>query len=131
MAKGKKTGGRDIEPGQVLNPNGRPKTPDDIKEARKLNRFEVERAITKYLYCSPKELEAYAREAKNPETELTALDLCVISIVTAAVNRSDMARFNFLLDRTIGKVPTKLEATVENPLVRAVGEVPKERDTHH
>lgn len=25
MAKGKKTGGRDIKPGQVLNPKGRPK----------------------------------------------------------------------------------------------------------
>lgn len=127
MAKGKKTGGKDIQPGEVLNPNGRPKIPDDIKEARSLNKFEVERTITKYLYCSPKELEAYANEAKRKDTDLRAIDMLIISIITTAVNRSDYKRFNFLLDRVIGRVPQKLEATIENPILEGVKAVPPNR----
>ena len=38
----KKTGGRNFVPGVVTNPNGRPKTPPELKALRRLTKAEFE-----------------------------------------------------------------------------------------
>ena len=43
MAKGKKTGGRDMKKGETVNPNGRPKLSEEAKAVKKMT---SEQAIT-------------------------------------------------------------------------------------
>lgn len=97
MAIGKKTGGRDFEPGQSGNPNGRPPTPEDIKQARKLNCAEFERIANKYLHMTHAELGAAVKSGNA-----TVLEMMVASIISKAVTKGDQIRLEFLLKRLIG-----------------------------
>ena len=98
MAIGKKTGGRDIKEGQVLNPLGRPKVPEDIKDARKMNKLEFERLLNKYLSMTAKEINEVLLHPETP-----SLDIIVCQVIIKAAARGDYLRLNFLLDRLIGK----------------------------
>lgn len=106
MAKGKKTGGRDFLPGQSGNPNGQPKVPQEIKDARQLTKLELERLLNKYMVMTKDEVQ---EALKNPATP--ALELMIGSIVAKAVSGGDDKRLNFLLERMIGKVKEKVEHT--------------------
>lgn len=98
MAKGRKTGGRDIKEGQVLNPNGRPVVPPDLKKAREMNKDEFERIANKFLYMNQDEIKyqmAYG--------ELSMIELAVCQLIVIGVNKGDPWRLGFLLDRLLGK----------------------------
>lgn len=92
--------GKPFEKGNAAGKgHGRPPVPVDIKQARSLNRIELERTLNKYLYMTLPELDvAWA----NPNT--TALDRIVMGMVRQAITEGDVPRFNFLLERLIGKV---------------------------
>lgn len=102
MAKGKKTGGRDFEPGESGNPSGRPNLPEEIKQGRKLNNLELEYILTKYLRCS----SAFLMEASRDVT-LPALDQIAIRIILKAIESGDHFRMNFILERLVGKAPDR------------------------
>lgn len=104
MAKGRKTGGRDIKPGTVLNPNGRPKLPEELKEARKARRTDVEIALEKFMGMNMAEVKAYQ---KNPDA--TAFERILVSIIINAVNKGDHSRLSFLLDSWVGPIVKKIE----------------------
>ena len=99
MTKGRKTGGRDIIKGQVLNPNGRPKVPEHIKEARKMTQIKFADILYKHINSTHGELQDMM---DNPETP--ALDMIVVKVLAEAIKHGDEKRLNFILDRTIGKV---------------------------
>ena len=98
MAKGVKTGGRDFEPGQSGNPAGRTPLPEDIKQGRKLNRIELERVLNELIYLTPKEIKA---RVSSPETP--AIEVLAGMIIAKAIQSGDYLRFNFILDRLVGK----------------------------
>lgn len=110
MAKGVKTGGRDIKKGQVLNPDGRPVVPADLRKARVMNRNEFTRITNELLEKSGDELNAILID-KNT----TSLKLIVCKIIVMAVTKGDYQRLNFLLDRIIGPVPKALAVAIEPP----------------
>lgn len=110
MAKGKKTGGRDFKPGWEGG-NGRPRVPEDIKEARKITTIEVERILTELMSMSPSEL---VQIKQNPKS--TMLELMIHSILVNAVNKGDQQRLDFLLQRLIGKVKEKIDIEI-NPFM--------------
>lgn len=112
MAKGRKTGGKDFQPGQSGNPNGRPPLPADIKEMRPLNRLECERALTKYLRMSMKGLRLLIEDES-----LAALDLITIRVILEAHRLGDFMRFDFLLNRLIGKVKDNVEISLPRPTI--------------
>lgn len=97
--KGRKTGGRDFKPGQSGNPNGRPKLPEEVKEAKRLTAAELELKLTEFLKKSREELYAIAKDPKS-----TGMDALVASIMTFGVSKGDHMRMEFLLNRLIGKV---------------------------
>lgn len=99
MTKGRKTGGRDIVKGQVLNPSGRPKLPEYIKEARKMTQVKFADILYKHINSTKIELEKIMNDPKTP-----ALDLIVVMVLAEAVKTGDEKKLNFILDRTIGKV---------------------------
>lgn len=124
MGLGKKTGGRDFQPGQSGNPAGRVKLPPEIKEARKYNKLEVERILSDYMDKSPAEIDL----ALNRQ-DLPAIEIIVAKIVHQAMKRGDQFRFDFLLNRLIGKVKDQVEhsgrVTLES-LVAGSNEEPQE-----
>src|SRR5690606_2138338 len=71
----------------------------EIVQARRMTRAKFEAAANKYLFMSRGEIEAIS---KDPST--TMLDLMIISLITKAIKDGDEKRFDFLLDRLIGKV---------------------------
>lgn len=105
MATGKKTGGKDFEPGQPGGP-GRPPMPLDVKEARKLNQVELHRTLNEFLHCTREKLK---ERVNSPDA--TVFEICLGSIIKNAIDRGDQNRLNFLLDRLVGKSKESIEIT--------------------
>lgn len=99
MAKGFKTGGRNIKKGQVLNPNGRPRVPEYVKSARKLTQVKFAEVLYKYINATFEDLKEVIENPKTP-----SLDLIVVKVLTEAIKHGDEKRLNFILERMIGKV---------------------------
>ncbi len=83
--------------------------PQDLKEARVENANAFESTIYKYLKFTAPELRTILSDPTTP-----ARDLVVIKILARAIEQGDHQRLNFLLERTIGKVVERVEATVTN-----------------
>lgn len=111
MAKGKAPP-HAFKPGQSGNPSGRPKLPEDIKKSRRMNQIEVARILNRFVNLSLDELKA---EMNNPETR--AMELMIGKVMIKAMTDGDHTRFNFILDRMIGKVTDKVEHTLPKPTV--------------
>ena len=96
MAYGKKTGGRDIKKGQVLNPNGARSHDPLVKEIRKMTKETVAEMLQVILHSSPDEIDGY-----KPKT---LLEDWVLKGIIVAKRKGDLTPLNALLDRIIGKV---------------------------
>lgn len=90
--------------GKSGNPSGRPKTPPDILEIRKMNNAEVTRMLNKFSNCTRKELE---QMQSDPNT--MALDLIIIKIMLEGMRSGSLSHLNFVLERMVGKTPDKIE----------------------
>lgn len=101
-----KTGGRDFKKGQSGNPNGRPKMPKELREAKRMRKTEFIGLLVKYLGHTLEELGAAKKDKKTP-----AIDRIVIAIVLNAIKHGDYKRLDFLMDRIIGKVQAKVDMT--------------------
>lgn len=71
---------------------GRPRIPQDIRDARKLNRTEVERVINNMLSWSLSELKAFCQDTEN-----TVFECLVASILAKAIHQGDQQRLDFVL----------------------------------
>lgn len=101
-----------FKPGQSGNPGGKPKVPDDILKARKLNQIELERVVNKYLWLQRDEVQA---AIKDPATPM--MELMVASIVAQAAQKGDQVRLEFILARLIGRVKDTLEVVTPTPFI--------------
>ncbi len=99
MTWGKKTGGKDFGLGGAAGP-GRPALPSDIKDARSLNRQEVERTINSFLYMNKVDIEK-----KLSDKTTTMLEALVGSIILKALATGDQNRMNFLIEQVLGSLP--------------------------
>lgn len=104
MAKGKKTGGKNFALGNCANPGGRPKTPDDVKQGRKLLQTEFERLGQAYALYKRTDLEAVIR---SPDS--TAWEGLVAGLFARAISGS-VAHIKLLLERVLGSVPIHVES---------------------
>jgi hypothetical protein len=82
--------------------------PPDLKKARMENAKEIEAIMYKYMNASPDELKRIFDDKATPTK-----DMIVISILIEAIKNADDKRFEFILNRTIGKVVEKIDHTVE------------------
>lgn len=127
MARGRKTGGKNFKAGQSGNPKGRPPLPVDLKEARELNREELERIINRFLYMTKDEVKAYSQAGTA-----TTLELMVIGLIGKAITHGDHHRLGFIAERLIGKVKQPVEVSATSSLadlVRAAEGGPGDRET--
>lgn len=84
--------------GQSGNPNGRPKVPIDLKEAKNVNKIEFERVLNKYMYLAVPDIDTAMKSR-----ELPMIEMIVAKIVAKAFNEGDQRRLEFIIDRLIGK----------------------------
>lgn len=92
--------------GQSGNPAGKPKTPDDIKVARKLTQVEFERICYNLMCMSTGRLAEVVKSEQTPV--LTAL---VARILEKGIHDSSKAELNFFIERFLGKVPDQANFT--------------------
>ena len=90
--------------GQSGNLKGRPKLPDDIKEARTLNQIEFERTINKFLFESKRFLDELLESEQS-----TVFELMIAKMLQKAINEGDYQRINFLMDRIVGKAKETID----------------------
>lgn len=105
MAKGKKTGGKNIKPGTVLNPNGKC-MPGPLRTAAHFTKKEALEKLIEFLRLPLEEVEKVLEDKKQH-----TLDHWVASICLLGIKHGDAQRLNFMFDRIIGKVTDKLEVS--------------------
>jgi hypothetical protein len=112
MAIGKKTGGKNFKPGNKANPNGRPKVPSDVKEARRLNTNLLTLTFNRLIFMTEAELRLHWENPNTPKFEKI-----VCKILNQAEVRGDHYRLDFILNRLVGKVTEKVEHSLPRPTI--------------
>lgn len=107
MSQKKALIGKPFQKGVSGNPNGRPKLPPEVLEARKYTRSQVELSLSRLLGKTREELQSISRDPLA-----SALDLTVVSILSKAIQQGDSHRLDFLLNRIIGPVKAEIDLTV-------------------
>lgn len=110
MAKGKKTGGRDIKPGQVLNPRGAGAHDPTLKKLRRLTSDELAHVATTLL---KKKKEVVDQVADDPEA--SSLAVWIARIIQTGTDAGNVGKLDTLLNRLMGKVSDKVDLTVKRP----------------
>jgi hypothetical protein len=101
---GIKSGGRDIKPGEVLNPHGGPKLSPDARKFKKLTLEEYVTLIHKVLKMNLEDMDKVLQDPKA-----TCLEKYVVNIAKIGGTGGDTSRLSFLLERLIGKVTEKID----------------------
>lgn len=87
-----------VKKGQVLNPNGRPKKPKEVKAMQKLRQNEFERLIHKFFYMTAEEVQ---QQIKKPHTPM--IEIFIGQIMILGVKKGDPIRLEYLAQRIFGK----------------------------
>jgi len=103
---------KQFKPGQSGNPGGRPKLPEDVKEARQLNRVEFERIVNRHLWMTKAQLQ---EAIKDPAAPL--IETMVGTLIAKAIQAGDHIRLEFILCRLIGKVQERIEISTPEPFI--------------
>ncbi len=90
--------------GKSGNPGGRPKVPADVKKMRELTRDEFARAANQFLFMTRAEIKV-----KLEAVDTVGIELMVGEMIDRGIRFGDPVRLGFVLDRLIGKVPTKID----------------------
>lgn len=98
----KKTGGKNF--GSDNHKGGRKRLPEELKKLKRISRDEISRIINKLGAMSKDKLTAHLKGLNTP-----TIELMIGSIIVQAVQKGDYLRAEFLLSRTIGKVPDKID----------------------
>lgn len=78
---------------------GRPKTPDDVKAARKLTQIEFEKAVSKIISMKRNALEKLVESQ-----EANVFDQLIATIWLKGIKDSAKSELNYFVERFLGKV---------------------------
>jgi hypothetical protein len=124
MAKGKKTGGRDMKPGENwANPNGRPKLSPEVKEIQKLTNEKLISLMNDLIGCDLPELKA-----KLSDPKATILKLMLGAVLKQALEKGDDKRIDFLLNRMVGKPKEHIDISSESGIKVVIEDYSKKED---
>lgn len=94
------------------NPYGRPSVPQELKNIQKLSPRIVAALISRYTRLTRAELSAVIEDKTT-----SAIDVTICVILAKAMQDGDYSRFNFLLDRSIGRVKENVEISIPKPTI--------------
>lgn len=123
MARGKKTGGRDFQPGhkQSVGNRGPSLLPPELRAIRKkYTGTYIEAMLTKYMDMDVASL----KDCANNES-LSAFEMYLASGLAQGIASGDFKNMQFFIDRLIGKALEKKELEIGNK--RDLGAIPRER----
>lgn len=86
-----------------INRKGAPKLLPELLETRKLTQAKLELLINKYLDYELGELKSMWLD-EEARYKLPAIEAIILKIIYDAVAKGDTIRFDFVLNRTIGKI---------------------------
>lgn len=89
--------GYGFKKGQIVNPGGKPKLSEELREARKVTKQSFEEKLQEFMRLPMVQLEEMMLMYQDNNTK--TLDMLVGSIITRAVMDGCVTRMNFLLDR--------------------------------
>lgn len=107
MAKRSNGFDKDPERARLAGKKSSRALPPELKEARLMFQKDLEAMIYKYTQYDKQQLRDLAN---NPTTP--AKDMIVIKLLQMSIDKGDHQRFDFLLNRTIGKVKEQIDHTV-------------------
>ena len=92
--------------GQVGNPKGGRIVGSTVlpKEIKQYNSVSISHTMAKYISKTVAELAQFSKDK-----DLPVLDMLIVRILAKAIEKADQTRFNFILERMIGKVPDKID----------------------
>lgn len=111
MAYGRKTGGKNFEPGNKLG-KGRPRLDDQFKEIKNLDKDIFKKTIAKYLSVDVEELESSLRSIK--EKKVKVFDAYIITLIAKGMQTQDVSIMEWLATRSVGKVKDEVDHTITN-----------------
>ena len=87
-----------FKPGQSGNPNGRPKTREDLKKVKLLTSDNVRRLLQRLLDMPKSELKEMVHDPNTP-----MMELMIARVIDQGLIAGNPQMLNFLFDRTIGR----------------------------
>jgi len=100
-----------FKPGQSGNPNGRPKTREDLKKVKLLTSDDVRRLLQKLLDMPTSELKKMVNDPTTP-----SMELLMARVIDQGLMGGNPQMLNFLLDRTIGRALENKEEAKLKPV---------------
>lgn len=100
------------KPGESGNPKGAGVLPADIREAKRLNKHELDRLLNKIIWMTKKQIHAHMKDEETP-----AYEALVASIVLKGISGGDHLRANWIAERLAGKVKDELHVSGATPYV--------------
>lgn len=111
MALKKKPRGKPFEKGNKISP-GRTPIPDDVREARRIDKEYALDVLSRFLYKSVDELESMVSDSR-----ITVFESMVAKAAIVSIETGDPFRLDFFLNRLIGKVTDKVEHSLPEPTI--------------
>lgn len=97
-------------PGVSGNPSGKRKLPPELLAFKELTADEVKRIFAKYARMAKMEVEEFLAAVEG-----AMIDRVIASSLLKAEKDGDLAKLEYLLNRTIGKVADKTEVKLPTP----------------
>ena len=103
-----------IKKGQSLNPSGRKPLPKDLREAKA--KYSPQVIVAKLAQCMDLPVKELEQIVKNKDEKV--IDHMIGRIALMGIIHGDQKRFNFILDRMIGKVSDKVKIESEPIIIK-------------
>lgn len=104
MARGKKTGGRDIQKGEVLNPHGAGTHSKVLHDVKKFTNEQIKEVMETLLFGKMEDLN---RTLRNQDA--TVMRVWMARIIETAILAGDVKPLEVILNRVLGKPKETVE----------------------
>lgn len=91
---------------------GRPKKPEEVRQAEKVSKNEVMLCLSKFMRLSQSELLTISEDPTRP-----AMEVWIAKVCTLGIEKGDQFRLDFIFNRLIGKVTDKIEHAFPKPTI--------------
>lgn len=97
---------RPVKKGEVRNPGGKNKIPEDLKKPLLLTKIQVLERLVKYLQMDVTSLAQILQDKSA-----TVMDVWIARVCYLGIKEGDYKRLEFMFDRIIGKIGPDLHLT--------------------